>query len=145
MKSLRILAMLALVGCGGDDDPPSIDANGGGTPDAGGGATELTVTADTTSIGPGGEIVLTITPPTGFAFVDPSTNTTNMAGQGHYHVYLDNATGGDYLANDFESPVTITVPADTAAGAHQLHVDLFQNDHTPVDPPVRATVDITVQ
>lgn len=148
MKSLRILmvmSVLAAAACGGDDDPV-IDAPAG-TPDAGGAG--LTAVATSATVTAGGVVELTITPPDGFTFVNPvngdGSARPNAEGEGHYHVYLDNDTGGMYLSNDFVSPVDVTIPSDTTVGAHTLRVQLFENDHSAIDPVVETVVDITVQ
>jgi hypothetical protein len=77
--------------------------------------------------------------------------TTNVAGQGHLHYYLDVAipttpgapavtAPGTYQA----TPNTSAVWANLTAGTHTLGVQLVNNDHTPMVPPITATVTITV-
>lgn len=51
---------------------------------------------------------------------------------GHFHVYLDGATGGDYLiATHVPAPV-VRIPASTTAGAHRLTVSLRNDDHSEI-------------
>ena len=77
----------------------------------------------------------------------------NVPGQGHLHFYLDVdeiptepaheatvAGEGSYVATTETSytwdPVT--------PGSHKLGVQLVQNNHTPLQPPVTAEITITV-
>jgi plastocyanin len=75
----------------------------------------------------------------------------NAAGQGHIHYFMD-----------VDAPTTAGKPAVTAAGTyaatpdisytwhnvgggpHKFSVELVNNDHTPLNPPVVATVNVTV-
>ncbi|MBI4283237.1 MAG: hypothetical protein HY663_02065 [Chloroflexi bacterium] len=76
---------------------------------------------------------------------------TNMDGKGHIHYYLDVAvpttpghvavtSTGSYQATD-ETQATWK---DVLPGTHTLGVQLVNSDHTPLNPPVVATVNITV-
>ena len=72
-------------------------------------------------------------------------NQPNEDGHGHFHLYLDGATGGNYLLNGQSSPIQITIPANTQPGAHTLRLSVSGNDHDPVVPAVEDIVDITVE
>ena len=39
---------------------------------------------------------------------------------GHFHVYLDGASGGDYLIATYVPNPVVRIPAATTAGAHRL-------------------------
>jgi hypothetical protein len=69
----------------------------------------------------------------------------NVPGEGHYHVYLDGAQGGNYLAAGETPTKLVTIPLGTASGAHTLRVNISQNDHAPFSPPVEDIVPITVK
>ena len=75
-----------------------------------------------------------------------------VPGEGHIHYYLDVAipttpgepavsAPGTYKA-DFS---TSTVWEEVTPGEHTLGVQLVNNNHTPLDPPVTATVMVTVE
>ncbi len=80
---------------------------------------------------------------TNFVLMPPSG--TNVAGQGHYHIYLDGASGGNYLAADQVPSKQVKIPLTTKSGPHTLKVNLSENDHTPLQPPVEDIVNITVK
>ena len=74
-----------------------------------------------------------------------------VAGQGHVHYYLDVAiptTPGIpavTAAVTYEAAPTNTATwPNVAAGTHTLGVQLVNNDHTPLNPPVTARVSILV-
>lgn len=140
--ALALFLGISMAACGGGDDGGNPDAPPAG-PDANT-APSVAATPDVTTVAAGGDVVLTITA-TNFTLVDFSTAPPNAPGEGHYHVYLDNETGANYLAADFMGTTTVTIPAATAAGAHTLKVQLFENDHMPLAPEVSTVVNITVQ
>lgn len=88
----------------------------------------------------------------GFKVVN-KLNQPAVPGQGHIHFYLDRS----------EIPTTKGQPSVTAKGTyhagsqtshtwtglkpgpHSLAVQLVNNDHTPLDPPVVAAVTVTVR
>jgi hypothetical protein len=141
MKSLALCTILAsgfaLAACGGDDEGD----DDGAEPDAST-APSVSATAANTSVVAGSAVNLQIDAEN-FTLEAP-VDQPNADGHGHYHVYLDNATGGDYLAADASASVAVTIPAATSAGAHTLKVQLFNNDHSALSPEVSDTVDITV-
>lgn len=74
-----------------------------------------------------------------FMYVDPSsTSGLPVAGQGHAHLFVD--AGGNYVDKGW-SPLTAK---GLTQGMHTLRVDLRNNDHTPVDGTVPATVMVEV-
>ena len=155
----RIFAgMLAIVavgfaGCGGDSgmDAGGIDSGGtdaggmdAGSTDAGGtdagppdaGPSGPTISA--TCTGPvGGDVTATITV-TGFVLEAPGGQPA-IDGHGHIHAYLDDATGGAYLAiiSTTASPAVIGLPSGTT-GPHRLEFQLVGNDHMPLVPEIRT-------
>ena len=150
MRTAKILMMALFVAsvaaCGGDDDSTAADAAAGNPDGSGGGAVTVAAVANPTTLAAGDSTELTLTFTGDFTLTDPGpTGGTTVDGQGHYHIYLDNATGGDYLVNDFVNPVTVLIPTGTAAGTHTLHVVLEGNDHMPLTPNVQTDVEITVQ
>jgi hypothetical protein len=131
-----LVAVCLLVGCGDDDDDMM-------TPDAPPAGRSVAATAPGgTNVDCGSTVTLNITT-TDFVLEAP-TGQPNQDGHGHYHVYLDNATGGDYLAADAAATVDVALPAGVTAGAHTLRVELFENDHSAITPAITSTVELTV-
>ena len=172
---VALLAFAALPACGGDDDDgggtPDSTGGGadsaagadGGTADTAAAALSVTFSTNRTTITPGGgggggggggNFRISDVAITGgtFALGDPGGDLTGV--DGHYHLYVDSTTpAGDYIAVDFE-PYTgaesdpIAWPTEgpaAAAGTHNLILSLRNNDHSPLDPVVEATVAITVE
>jgi hypothetical protein len=134
---------LSLVACSGEDDGGKAGQAGAGgqSPAAAatGGAT-LSVKADKShAVQPKDEITLTISV-TDFRLAPDSIGTANQAGVGHYRIYLDDASGDDYLAIGAESIAKVTVPADINDGSHDLRVVLHNNDKSPLQPAVQGSV-----
>ena len=156
----RLLLVLTLGagGCSSSDPgtgdasaPPDAATDSGNDPDAGGAdarpdvlvsAPTVKMTLDTTTMAAGATVTATITV-TNFVLVPPTA--TNVAGQGHYHLYLDGASGGNYLAADQVPTKQVKIPLQTASGAHTLKVSLGENDHTPLQPAIEDIVNITVK
>lgn len=80
-----------------------------------------------------------------FILDDANYGGANIYGHGHYHVYLDLVSDATKLAGSGTAAKTVTMPAGTAAGAHQLLFTLQNNDHTPFEPETIRAVDVTVQ
>ncbi|MBI5514899.1 MAG: hypothetical protein HY909_14080 [Deltaproteobacteria bacterium] len=138
-----VLAMGALgAGCGG----------GGGT-DAG----TPTDTGMTMGDVPAGPRVRITSPASGAAFpVGAATELQVVAenfqleafppvgmmapGRGHYHVYLDDFDGNDYLFADYTPGSQIVIPPGTTAGMHRLRVSLRQHDHNAIVPDRTAAL-----
>jgi hypothetical protein len=132
-------------GSGGESATTTTGGVGGSNDGGGGGAAQATValTLDPTTVAAGDTVEATVTV-TNFVFEAPS-GQPNEEGHGHYHLYLDDAVGGDYLASAQSPTVTFTMPADTAPGPHTVRISLGDHDHGPVNPPVEDIVDITVE
>lgn len=128
-------------GCSGEDD-----ASGSGAPSTGAagsapasptGGPSLSVSADKThAVQPGDVITVTVSA-AGFELDD---SEGAPAGAGHYRIYLDEASGEDYLARGAAPTTRITLPKDTTDGSHELRVVLYDNDSTPVEPAVEGRV-----
>lgn len=61
----------------------------------------------------------------------------NMVGEGHYHIYINDALVGPYT----ETMVTLN---DLPAGDHMLKVQLVNNDHSAVIPEVMDMIEFTI-
>ncbi len=77
---------------------------------------------------------------------------TPVAGEGHIHYYLDvdiPTTPGQPAVTEpgtyKAAPDTSVTWENVAPGKHTLGVQLVNNNHTPLDPPVTATVMVTVE
>ena len=68
-----------------------------------------------------------------FQLVDYQQNTKPVAGQGHIHVWLDDANPTAQTAIKI-SQDTYTFP-DVAFGEHTLQAELVTNDHKSLKPP----------
>ncbi|MFO0616303.1 MAG: hypothetical protein U0414_27170 [Polyangiaceae bacterium] len=78
---------------------------------------------------------------TNFTLVPPQA--TNVDGEGHYHIYLDQQTS--YLVAGQTPTITVKIPAGTAPGPHTLRINLSDNKHKALNPPVEDVIDITVE
>ncbi len=100
---------------------------------------------------PAGDVTVTVEV-SNFEVVD-NLNAPAAPGEGHVHFYIDVAdlpttpgqpavsAQGTYHAS---ATTTYTWP-DVPPGEHTFAVQLVNNDHTPLDPPVVAEVTVTVQ
>jgi hypothetical protein len=76
----------------------------------------------------------------------------NIAGEGHLHYFMDIEAptapgepaipGGGAWAPTANTTYTFN---DVPPGTHTFSVELVNNDHTPLEPPVVATATVTVQ
>lgn len=73
-----------------------------------------------------------------------ATQTGTTPNVGHYHVYLDANTGGNYLIADSTTTPMVTIPTGTAPGPHTLNVSLRYDDHSEVGAMSSATLHINV-
>jgi len=112
------------------------------TTTSGQGTPTISMTVNPTTMAAGSTVQASVTV-TNFNLVDPNTHMTDVAGQGHYHIYLDAQT--NYLVAGQTPQIAVKIPAGTSAGAHTLRVSLSDNKHVALAPPVDETIDITVQ
>ena len=135
--------VLMLVACSGEDDASKAkqaDAATQSPAAAAAGTAGVSVTADKTyAVQPNDQITLTISV-TDFRLAPDSIGAANQDGVGHYRVYLDDASGDDYLAVGAETTAKVTIPADINDGSHDLMVVLHNNDRSPLQPAVRGSV-----
>ena len=132
--------VLMLVACSGEDDASKAKQADAGTQSPAAGTVGVSVTADKTyAVQPNDEITLTISV-TDFRLASDSIGAANQDGVGHYRVYLDDASGDDYLAVGAEITAKVTIPADINDGSHDLWVVLQNNDKSPLQPAVRGSV-----
>lgn len=137
LPTVAITVLLLLMGCG-KEETPSVTSEEA-APAAEGGP-QVSVTADKThAVQPGDEITLTVAV-TDFTLDAAKIGASNEPGVGHYHVYLDDASGDDYLGVSGDASVKINVPDDITDGSHDIRVVLHNNDHSPVDPPASGSV-----
>lgn len=61
-----------------------------------------------------------------------TTATNPSAREGHYHVYLNDASGSDPHITDWNYTGSFPLPANLAPGTHSLRFELRDNEHTPV-------------
>ncbi len=132
--------VLMLVACSGEDDATKAKQADAATQSPAAGTVGVSVTADKTyAVQPNDEITLTISV-TDFRLAPESIGAANQDGVGHYRVYLDDASGDDYLAVGAETTLKVTIPADINDGSHDLWVVLQNNDKSPLQPAVRGSV-----
>jgi hypothetical protein len=99
-----------------------------------------------------GDVTVSVSP-ANFEIVNKLSQPA-VAGEGHIHYYLDVAElptepGKPAVTTDAKTyhaaaTTTYTWP-DVPAGEHTLGVQLVNNDHTPLEPPVTEEVTVTVQ
>lgn len=101
---------------------------------------------------PAGNILVTVQV-TNFDLVN-KLSQPNVAGQGHIHYFLDYpapTTQGQPAIPPASANATWVATPDTSytfnnvvAGSHTIYVELVNNDHTPLNPPVVESVTFTV-
>ncbi len=133
---------LMLVACSDEGDgskAKQADAATQTTAAAAAGGAGVSVKADKThAVQPNDEITLTISV-TDFRLAPDSIGAVNQDGVGHYRIYLDDASGNDYIAVGAESTTIVTIPADITDGSHDLRVVLHNNDNSPLQPAVQGS------
>ena len=154
---ISMTVFLFTLGCSPSYQPPSPPPPAAGaTPGSSSPAllTQLPPTLDIIapaagSIVPAGIVTVSVAV-TNLTLVPPAL--ANVPGQGHLHYYLDVAIPttpgvpavtavGTYQA----TPGTTATWAGVLPGLHTFGVQLVNNDHTPLVPPVTATATVTVQ
>ena len=137
---LAVVALAFLVSCGKDGEDAQAPEQEQETAEATSSGPKVKVNADKThAVQPGDEITLTIEV-SGFTLDPAKMDQANEDGVGHYRVYLDNASGEDYLAQGANNTMKITIPETITDGSHDLRVVLHNNDHTPLDPTAEGSV-----
>jgi hypothetical protein len=149
------LAALSLAACGGDDDE-------------GTGSTPTPETA--TEAGETAEVSVAITAPENGAVLDAGDIEVTLditefeivekigeaptAGEGHVHYYINvdeipTAPGQPAITDDETTYHAEATPSYTwlgvRPGTHTFGVQLVNNDHTPLEPPVTDEVTVTVE
>jgi hypothetical protein len=91
----------------------------------------ITAPADNTTVAAGANITLMLSF-MNFTSRDFNGTTGITPRNGHFHVYLDGATGSDYLIATHVPNPMVQIPATTTAGAHRLTVSLRNDDHSEI-------------
>jgi len=94
-------------------------------------AVTITSPADNTSVAANGNLQLMLTL-MNFTSRDFAGQSGVNPPNGHLHVYLDGASGGDYLIATHLTNPMVRIPAGTSAGAHRLVVSLRNDDHSEI-------------
>ncbi|MFB3766677.1 MAG: hypothetical protein ACE14P_15725 [Methanotrichaceae archaeon] len=134
MLPLLLLAAIVL--------PASAEDLGFGTP-----SIQITSPGDNTTV-PAGNVTITVH--VDDFTVEDNFGAANVDGQGHIHYFKDVAvptTPGKIAvtANDtwvMSANTSYTWP-NIAAGMHRFATELVNNDHTPLNPPKYAMVNVT--
>ncbi len=143
--SLAVLGIACGGGGGGGATPAATKLAGGAAP-----AVEITAPKDGSTV-PAGSLEVTVKA-SNFKVVD-KLNQAATKGEGHIHYYIDVAkiptTPGQPAitadANTYHAVATTSYTwPDVKAGKHTFAVQLVNNDHTPLEPPVTAEVTVTV-
>ena len=135
----RASAATTTTGTGGTATVGAGGSNIGGSDTAIG----VTLTVDPLSMSAGATVNGTIAVEN--FVLEAALGQPNQPGHGHYHIYLDDASGIDYLVSDNAPSVPIRIPEGTAPGMHTIRISLGENNHLPLNPPVEDVLDITVQ
>lgn len=141
-----LAALLALAaGCGGEENGSDQSAEGPSGTTAGSSSQAandpvVTVSADKThAVQPGDEITVTVAVEN-FTLDAAKMGGTNEPGVGHYRVYLDEASGDDFVAEGAAGSFKMKVPDSITDGSHPVRVELYNNDRTPVEPAAQGEV-----
>lgn len=138
---MGVMGLAMGTGCSSDPVPVVTDSgvtDTGNTPDvpvadvpATGPTVRVTSPASGAMFPVGGATNITVAP-SNFVFEPFPMMPGNVAGHGHFHIYLDNFDANDYLFADYQTTVPIVIPPNTTAGAHTLRVSLRNHDHSPI-------------
>lgn len=142
-----VAALLPLVliatACGDDDDEDTTQVENDAIVDIVAPADGATVDED---------IPVTVTV-TDFTVVN-KLGQPAVAGEGHIHFYIDatplpTEQGKPAVTADQKTyhaaSTTLYTWSDVPAGQHTLGVQLVNNDHTPLNPPITDTITVTVR
>ena len=106
-------------------------------------AITLEVTADKThAVQPGDEIGITVSVE-GFTLDAAGIGAEAVPGRGHYHVYFGGSEGEPLLVSA-DANAVVKVSDDVTDGTHSLRIQLRENDHSPLDPPVETKVRLII-
>jgi len=143
--------LTAVAGCGEEDSPPepqvaetATEATAAAS-EAGAAAPAITleVTADKThAVQPGDEIGITVSVE-GFTLDAANIGAEAVPGRGHYHVYFGGSEGEPLLVSAHANAV-VKLSDDVTDGTHSLRIQLRENDHSPLDPPVETKVRLII-
>lgn len=103
----------------------------------------IILSVDPTTFAAGSDITGTVTV-TNFVLEAPH-GQPNQSGHGHFHIYLDDAVGGNYLVAGQTPTISIPIPASATPGPHTLRASLGQNSHAEITPAIEDVIDITIQ
>ena len=73
-----------------------------------------------------------------FTFSEENAGGANVEGEGHWHLYVDDA----YYSFGLDTTMSVT---GVGAGEHTLRAELHNNDHSELDDRAISEIDITVQ
>ncbi len=76
---------------------------------------------------------------TGFTLVDYANNPRNKFGQGHLHLWLDESAPSAANSTKITTGNSYTFE-NVKSGKHTLVVELQNNDHSSLKPPVKQTI-----
>lgn len=93
----------------------------------------------TDAVQPGDELTLTIEV-TDFTLDASKVGQANEIGVGHFRIYLDEASGDDYLAQGAQTTTKLKLPEQITDGSHDLRVVLHNNDQSPLEPSAEGSV-----
>ncbi|HYZ91430.1 MAG TPA: DUF4399 domain-containing protein [Actinomycetota bacterium] len=151
LRAGLVCAFLALAACGTGEQPalepePTTEA-----PGAEAAAVSISEPADGSTV-EAGEVKVTVAAES-FNVVD-KLGQDPVAGEGHVHFYFDvdeipttpgqPAVTADAATYHAAATTSYTWP-DVEAGEHTFGVQLVNNNHTPLEPPVTAEVTVTVE
>jgi hypothetical protein len=134
MQARWMFTALVIAACGQSSAPVAVDAADAVPPTA-------ALAVAPTTVARGASMTATVTL-THFTLVDPNVATTPAAGEGHYHIFFDDAS--TYTAA-WTPTFTIPSAADNAAGVHHVRIQLVNSIHQKVVPVTEATASYTLQ
>ena len=156
MLPLLTAVLLAFAGCSDDTTPsgtgtttPPDTTSPTSSPTGAPPTVQITAPAAGTTV-PAGAVTVTATV-ANFNVVN-KLGEAAVPGEGHVHFYVDVAqppTDPNQAAvtaeGTYHASATLTYSwPDVKAGTHSFAVQLVNNDHKPLNPPVLATVTVTV-
>jgi len=139
--ALLIVALVVLAGCvdqtqrpGGEPQSGSQDGNLYAPPS---GNTGIDITSPSHGEVIDGTIVTVKVNVTNFKLSAIVANPVKRVNDGHIHYFID--------GKEQRSNLKVTSFSGVQPGNHMLRAELYNNDHTPLVPPVFDTVPITVE